>query len=125
MAINEAMMLDSGKPVGGVTDDSKPLHNRQTELAMLVQDMVKKNAHTKQTKACCIIFRYFLYRLLIFILSLLNCSILSAESTKSKEIWRFKSNHYRCVRYQYLHIFATWRYGTIKFSCLSFICFLL
>ena len=41
MAVNEAIMLDSAKPTGGVTDDSKPLYDRQTELADLVQNMTK------------------------------------------------------------------------------------
>jgi hypothetical protein len=41
LGINEAIMLDAGKPQGGVTDDTKSLPARQTELAQLVQNMLK------------------------------------------------------------------------------------
>lgn len=41
LAINEAMMLDAGKSNGCVTDDQQPFFDRQTELATLVEDMMK------------------------------------------------------------------------------------
>lgn len=45
-AINEAMMLESGKAATNVTDDTQSLYNRQTQLASLVQGMFQPN-HAK------------------------------------------------------------------------------
>ena len=41
--MNEALVLDASKPAG--TDDSKPLPQRQIELAQLIQGMIKGNQH--------------------------------------------------------------------------------
>ena len=41
LGINEAIMLESGKPSGGTTDDTKSLPARQTELAQLVENMIR------------------------------------------------------------------------------------
>ena len=43
IAVNEALVLDASKPAG--TDDSKPLPQRQIELAQLIQGMIKGNQH--------------------------------------------------------------------------------
>lgn len=46
IAVNEALVLDASKPAG--TDDSKPLPDRQIELAQLVQGMVKGDQHARR-----------------------------------------------------------------------------
>ena len=48
MQLSEALTMDANRPTGGaVTDDSKPLSERQIDLAMLIHDMQKSNFHRK------------------------------------------------------------------------------
>lgn len=60
LAVNEAMMLDSAKPAGGVTDDTKPLNDRQTQLAALVEKMVGANK-SFDGKVCSLLLHSFVF----------------------------------------------------------------
>ena len=54
LGINEAMMLESTKPIS-VTDDSKPLYSRQTELANIVHGVIstrRRNVPPQVIEVC-------------------------------------------------------------------------